>query len=305
MSWLSGFIRNQSQYLLNNQRHAILHAIVLALLPYTAWLSVAVAALVTLRKSWREGALLLAPAMTAYLVVALTSSSTPVAIVNTLLVFLPTYLAACTLRLTASWRAVAAVFFLQVIIVLFLLQLLMPEVIAAQFLFLQSTLREMKGDDALLALINNKTGLSQAVLASYFIGLQSVGVVLSASISLMLARSVQSKLFYPGEFRLEMLAFRADRAEFCILIGMFIAAYQHNILAMSLLPLLIFYFLLAGLSLSFNVLAKQRPVSSMVLLIASLLLLPFVMLPVYVIFGSIDSLFNLRLYLSSDAGKTI
>lgn len=285
----------------------MLHAMVLALLPYTAWLSVAIVALVTLRKSWREGALLLLPAMTAYFAFALTTTttSTPFAIVNSLLVFLPTFLAACTLRLTVSWRAVAGVFFLQVFLVLFVLRWLMPEFITAQFLFLQAALREMQGDDALLALINNKTGLSQAVLASFSIGLQAVGVVLSAVLSLILARQVQSKLFYPGEFRLEMLAFRADRAEFCILIGMFIAAYQQNILAMSLLPLLLFYFFLAGLSLSFNVLAKQRPMSSIILLIASLLLLPFVMLPVYVIFGSIDSLFNLRLYLCSDAGKTI
>ena len=118
-------------------------------------------------------------------------------------------------------------------------------------------------------------------------------------------RSLQSKLFYPGEFRREMLAFRGDKIGLLLLVCMFIAANQHNVIAISLLPILMFYFLLAGLSLSFNVLAKQRPLSLMILLIASLMVLPFIMLPVYVIFGSLDSLFNLRLYLPSDAGKTI
>ena len=305
MSWLSGFIRKQGQSLLENKRHAILHAMILALLPYTAWLSVAVVALVTLRKGWRDGALLLVLAMLAYLAVSLYSITSTMALLNVLLTFVPTYLAACALRLTTSWRAVAAVYFLQVTVIVLFLQWLMPEFIMAQFLFMQTALREIQGDSALLMLFNNKAGLNQMVIANYLLGLQAIAVVLSAALSLMLARSVQAQLFYPGEFRKEMLTFRGDKVALLLLVGAFIAANQHNTIAISLLPVLMFYFLLAGLSLSFNVLAKHRPVSSMVLLIASLLILPFIMLPVYVIFGSLDSLFNFRLYLPSDAGKTI
>ena len=121
----------------------------------------------------------------------------------------------------------------------------------------------------------------------------------------MLARSVQAQLFCPGGFKREMLTFRGDKIELLLLVILFIAANQQNVFAMSLLPILIFYFMLAGLSLSFNVLAKQRPLRLMVLSIASILLLPFVMLPVYVIFGALDALFNLRSYLLSNAGKTI
>ena len=65
---------------------------------------------------------------------------------------------------------------------------------------------------------------------------------------------------------------------------------------MSLLPLFLFYFLLAGLSLSFKILEKQKPMRATVLLLAALFLLPLVMLPVYVIFGLLDSVFNFRLY---------
>ena len=90
-----------------------------------------------------------------------------------------------------------------------------------------------------------------------------------------------------------------------LFVVLLVAAKQHSMVAMSLLPLLIFYFLLAGLSLSFNILAKQWPRYTGILLVSTLFLLPFVMLPVYVIFGSLDSVFNFRLYLPSDAGKTI
>lgn len=305
MMGLSGLIRKQGQFLLNNERYAMLHAAVLALLPYTAWLSVASVALITLRRGWRKGALLLIPAFGAYFALSYSSTTAVVALISALLVFMPAYLAACVLRLTISWRAVAGVFFLQVVVVVMLLQMYMPEFISAQYLYIQAALRELQSDSPLLMLINNKTGLNQAVLGSYLLGLQTIGIVFSACLSLMLARLVQSQLFCPDGFKREMLNFRGEKIDLLLLILLFIAANQQNVFAMSLLPIVLFYFMLTGLSLSFNVLSKQRPVRLMILSIASLLLLPFVMLPVYVIFGSLDSLFNLRLYLLSDAGKTI
>jgi len=305
MTLLSGLIRKQGQILLENERYAMLHAVILALLPYTAWLSVAVVALVTLRKGWTKGALVLIPALGAYFVLAYSSTALIIALLNASLVFMPAYLAAGVLRMSVNWRFVIGSFFVQALVVVVLLQLFMPNFIAAQLVYVQAALRELQGDSALMELINNKAGMNQMVLASYLLGLQIVGVVFSACLSLMLARSVQSQLFCPGGFRREMLTFRADKIEFVFLVILFIGAIQQNVIAMSLLPILIFYFMLAGFSLSFNVLAKQKPLSLMIVSIASLVLLPFVMLPVYVIFGSLDSLFNFRLYLLADAGNTI
>ena len=305
MTRLNGFIRNQGQFLLENKRHAMLYAVALALLPYTAWLSVAVVALVTLRRGWCDGGWLLILGITAYFASSLASTTASSAFVNALLTFMPCYLAACVLGFTASWRAVVGVFFLQVVVAVLLLQTFVPEFITAQYLYFQATLREIQSEGALLALINDKTSLNQIVLANYLLGVQAVAIVFSASVSLILARSGQSQLFYPGGFRREMLTFRGDRIGLLLLAIMFIAAHQQNVFAMCLLPILMFYFVLAGLSLSFNVLAKQRPLSALILLVSTLLLLPFIMLPVYIIFGSLDSIFNLRLYLPSDAGKTI
>lgn len=305
MTRVSGFIRKQGTLLLNNNRHAMLHVVLLALLPYTSWLSVSIVALVTLRKGWRHGGMLCLSAIIALFSASLIAGVAVIGLVNALLTFVPCYLAACALRMTVSWRAVAGVFFLQVIIVMLFLQIFMPEFIMAQFLYLQTALREMQSENAILALINEKSSLNQMILASYLLGLQAVGVVLSACISLMMARSVQSQLYYPGEFRREVMAFRGDKLGLFLLVTLFIAAHYQHVLAICLIPMLVFYFLLAGLSLSFNVLLKQRPLSSLILIVVTLFLLPFVMLPVYVIFGSLDSLFNLRLYLPSDAGKII
>ena len=102
-----------------------------------------------------------------------------------------------------------------------------------------------------------------------------------------------------------MLSFRGDKIGLLLLLVMLVAANQQALEAISILPMLLFYFLLAGFSLSFNVFAKHKPFRITMLLMATLFFLPFIMLPVYVIFGSLDSLFNFRLYLCRDAGKTI
>ena len=187
MTPLSGFIRNQGQLLLQNKKHAMLHAVILALLPYTAWLSVAVVALVTLRRGWCDGGWLLIIAITAFFASSLASTTANIAFVNSLLTFLPCYFAACVLGLTANWRAVAGVFFLQVIVAVLVIQIFLPEFITAQYLYLQAAFNEIQGEGALSALINDKTGLNQVTLASYLFGLQAVGIIFSACLSLVSA----------------------------------------------------------------------------------------------------------------------
>lgn len=304
MTRVNGFIQKQGQFILQNERYAILHAVILALLPYTTWPSVAVVALVTLRKGWTAGYKVVGAAMLAQFAVLLVSMSPTIALINAFLTFIPCFLAACALRRAASWRAVAGLFFLQALIAVLLLQTVMPDFIMQEYLFIQAALREIQSDNALLTLINEKTSLNPMIFASYLLGIQVVGVVFSACMSLIFARSIQSQLFYPGGFRQEMLAFRGDKIGLFLLVALFIAARQENLIAMSLLPLFMLYFLLAGFSLSYQVLSKKRPISSFIFLMVALVLMPFIMLPVYVIFGSLDSLFNLRLYLPPDAGKT-
>lgn len=290
-------MRNQAKFLLENPWYAILCAVVLALLPYTSWLSVALIALVTLRKGSREGGVLLAAVLLAHFAFSLTTLTAKLAIINTLLVFMPCYLAAILLRITASWRAVAGGFFLQVTIAMMLLQAMLPDFSMTQFLYFKTALRDLQYDNTLLEFVNGNHGIKDLTLANYLLGIQAAGIVLSAALSLMLARSLQSQLYYPGGFRKEMLDFRGEKLGLFLLVIMMIAASHDNVLAMTILPVLIVYFLLSGLSLGFNLFAKKRPLGSFLLLIAPLLLIPLVMLPVYVVVGSLDSLFNFRLYL--------
>lgn len=300
---VNGFISQQGKKLLENNRHAMLYAVLLAVIPYTTWLSLAVIALVTLRKGWREGAMLLMPVMTAFLACSLAAAPVKLAIINTLLAFLPCYLAACVLSMSASWRAVAGVFFLLLLISAMLFQVVMPEFITAQYQYLYAAMNELN-PDVLPKALANIHGSNQLVLANYLFGLQLASLVLTAALPLTLARSVQSQLYYPGGYLQEMHSLRGNRIGFLLLVVMFIAASQGKLIAMNMLPLLVMYFLSAGLSLSFYAFAGRKIRGASLILIAPLILVPFIMLPVYVILGSLDSLFNLRFYLPTVAGKT-
>ena len=304
MNWLSGFIAKQARFILDNNRYAMLLTSMLALLSYTSWLAIIIVGFVTLRKGWRFGVWLLVPAVIANAAPYLDSNAMiAIATINAALGFVPCFMAACVLRATESWRWVAVSLFLAVSLVIGMLQMWMPDFIMAQFLYLQTILRDAQVDSSLLSYMDDKTGLNKMTFASYLLGLQALGVVISAGLSLICARSLQSKLFNPGGFRKEILTFRGDKVDFILLMVLLLAVSQKSMLAVSLLPLLVFYFFLAGLSLSCHVFAKKKPILSLILCLTTLVLLPFVMVPVYVLFGSLDSLFNLRLYLPSDADK--
>jgi hypothetical protein len=305
MTRLSKLILKQGKLLLENKRYATFSAVLLAIGPHTAWLSLVVIALVTLRKGWRAGSFLLMPVLTVHLAISYASFTYSVndAIANSLLTFLPCYLAACTLRFTTSWRMVSGVFFLQALLIVLLLQIFMPEFIMAQYMYLQAMIRETQPNSVLLSFLSDTNPVMQATLANSLLGIQIVLVVLLAATSLMLARLLQSQLFYPGGFKQELIMFRGNRIGSLMLVCIFVAAMQHNVVAINILPLLMLYFVLAGLSLCVHALEKKKSWMIVLMLITPVVLVPFVFIPVYIILGSLDTLFNFRLYLPSKAGN--
>ena len=303
MIHVNGFIHTQARRILENHRHALVFAVLLAVMPYTTWMALSIIALVTLKKGWREGALLLMPVMTAYFARSLVSVPTMVASVNTLLTFLPCYFAAFVLGKTVSWRSVAAFFCVLIGSCVLLLQIFMPEMIAAQYQYVTSVIREVH-PEAFARFLNDTSGFNQQVLANYLFGLQLVGVVIAATLPLVLARSVQSQLYYPGGFTQEMHGFRGNMTGLLMALIVWIGVSQDKFTAINMAPLFVTYFLLTGMSLCVHALSMKKIRARPLILVIPMLLVPFVMIPVYVILGSLDSLFNLRLYLPASAGKT-
>jgi hypothetical protein len=299
-----GLLRKQGQLVLDKKLPALMHAVFLAVIPYTDWLSVAIIALITLRKGARQGIDILIPACLAYFAMMAFSLPVWVSLMNAGITFLPAFIGAIVLRATQSWSWVGVTYLLQAFIVAVLLHLFAPQFIFDQLHAMEQLLQQMQGDSFIMEMIKEK-GLNRVELANYIIGFQLVGVIISALFALMLARSIQAQLFNPGGFQQEMQSFRGEKIGIVALIGVIIFAKQGNVLAINVLPALQSYYLLAGLSLGSHLLLNKKPLISMIMLFVPIVVIPFIMLPAYVIFGSLDSIFNLRNYLAVQSGKQV
>jgi len=286
------FISRQSNVLLESRRRAIICAVILSILPFASWLSVALVCLVTLRKGAKSGFDVMLPALVVHTVPLMLLVPWVSALINTLITYIPCYLAAISLRKTGKWQVVFGVFLILVSLGCLLIQLLIPELIVYQFNQFKTVLMQYQ------QLVDKGTeGLSTLVLAQLIFGIQILSLIVSAIISLMFARSIQAKLFLPDGFRNELLEFRSGRLSFLVLIGISLASYYEVPWAINILPIILCYFLVSGFALAFYVFARKKKFQVfMVLLLLILLNPPFVLLG-YIVFGSLDSMFNFRVYL--------
>ncbi|WP_115091100.1 hypothetical protein [Legionella worsleiensis] len=289
------FITRQCKLVLESKQQAILFAVVLSVLPFVSWLSVALVALVTLRKGAKAGFEVMLPALVIHSVPLLMLVPVDSALINTLITYIPCFAAALALRQATSWQAAFGMFFIQAFIGFFCIQLMVPDFVIGQFEQFKNLLAQFQEYNQLVN--NSMDGMNAFVLAQLFFGLQILSVICSAVISLIFARSIQSKLFMPEGFHKEVLEFRSGRLAFLSLIAISVASYYEVACALNLLPLILGYFLLSGFSLAYFTFARKRQFRVVLLLALIILLKPAFVLFAYVVFGALDSLFNFRLYL--------
>jgi hypothetical protein len=300
---MGSFLHKQGHYLLQNEIYALFLTAALAAIPFVSWLSLAVIALVTLRKGGYDGFKVLVTGLTIAIIAGSRSAELPYTISSIVMTFSMGYIAALTLRHTASWKIVVAFVLTIALLGMLLVAWIVPDYIMEQYQVLLVMLRSIEQGESLMRLLNGQSGANQELLANYLLGVKAFSIVLSALSSLMLARYIQALLFNPGGFKAEILVFRASRIGVLLLIISGIGAYQSNPVAVSCLPILVVYLMAAGMSLLFNIISRKQNLVTIFLLFVPLVLAPYVMLPVYVFFGSLDSLFNFRLRLLSKAGE--
>lgn len=296
------FIIQRSQLMLESKKHAVFYAAILSVLPFASWLSVALMALVTLRKGGKAGFEVMLPAMIVHSVPLMTLLPLTSALVNTLVAYLPCYLAAICLRKTVSWQGVFGVFLVQALIGFLSIQVLAPDFVLGQFNQIKSMISQYQEYQSLIEA--GIGGISNFDLAQLFFGIQILSVIFSAMISLLFARSVQSTLFNPGAFKEEVLKFRGGKLSFLVLISVCIAAYYEIPIALNILPLVLCYLLISGFSLAYFIFSGKKQVRLFVLLFLLLLFKPFFVILACIVFGSLDSVFNFRLYLPKEVRKS-
>ena len=293
-------ITKQCTMLINSKKHAILYAIIFSILPFTSWLSVALFSFVTLRRGPRQGFDVMLPAFLAHTVPLMMLIPLSSTLINTLIAYLPCYFATLVLRRTEKWQMVFGVYLAQVFLGCLLIQLLTPEFIVEQFDQVKSLL--MHYQELVDAGIGSITSVD---LAQFFFGIQMLSAIISSIISLMFARSIQSKLFVPGGFQQELSTFRSGRLSLIILIGACLGTYYEMPLAINIIPIILAYFLVSGFALAYFILSRKRQFMVFVLLVLLIVLKPTFALFAYIVIGSLDSLFNLRSYLPERVRESI
>lgn len=294
---------NQSKKIMENKQHAIWCAAAFSLLPFASWLSVALVALLTLRKGGKLGFETLVPVLIIHSVPLLMLVSVESALVNTLIAYLPCYFAALILRKYANWQAVASTFFLCALIAFVFINYLIPDFAMIQFN--QFKLMLSHYDEYKQFIEGSIQGINSWNLAQLFFGIQILSVVISSLISLLFARFIQAKLFVPGGLNLELAEFRGSKLASLILIGIAISAYNQWAFAINLLPLVLAYFLFVGLNLSYFIIARRWHFKVITLLFLLIMLKPIFVVFTFIVLGVLDTLFNFRLYLPRKVRESI
>lgn len=300
---LAGMILKYSKMLLDNKQRAISVAVLLSVLPFAAWLSVALVALVTLRKGARQGFDLLIPAVIIHSVPLMMLLPVSSALVNAAMTYIPCYCMAFILRTTLSWQTVCSAFLILVSVISVLVHSVVPHFVIEQFAQFKKIIGTHEEYQQLFDA--SVAGINHWDLAQLFFGVQILSVAVSALISLVFARSIQAKLFMPGGLKTELVRFRAGRAALLILIVVAVGSYYEFAVALNVLPLILGYFLLSGFGLLYCVIACKWQKRAFVLLLLPVVMQPALALFAYVVLGSLDSLFNFRLYLPGRVRETI
>lgn len=303
MKRVGEFLINQASKVLENKQYAIMLAVLLSVLPFASWLSVSLVALITMRRGKLAGFEVLLPALVMHSVPLMLMLPVDSALINTCLTYLPCYFAALILRKTGNWQWVSGVFLVQALVGSLLIQAFAPEIIMDQFNQFKTLLSQYQEYQQLVA--NSNSGMSTFLMAQLFFSIQVLSIIVSACISLLFARSIQARLYVPGGFTRELLAFRSGKIALLPLLLVAVAAYYQNPVAINLLPLVLVYFLLSGFNLVYFLLARKRQIRVATLLVLLVLIKPSFVLSAYIVLGSLDSVFNFRVFLPQKLKESI
>lgn len=203
-----------ARYIMRGRMQAILVAAVAALLslllPPLNYISSAVIGLVTLRRGWREGLIIIAGAAAA---MALFAGVTPVDPVRAVLlaaaIWVPAWLLALVLRRTVSLSLTVSVAALAGSLIVVAVYLGMDNPALAWRDMLEHLVEQAQEQNELVAA--DALGKMLLDAAPHMTGMMVAALILGLLLSLFLARWWQALLYNPGGFRREVHALRLGR----------------------------------------------------------------------------------------------
>jgi hypothetical protein len=275
-------LRGIAEFAMSGRRQAVTVAVLFALVPMLNLLSGAVVALVTLRKGWQEGFLVMLWALLPALLQWYVGDASPV------FMLVAALLSAHVLRSSQSWQAV--------LVLLLLLGLgtqlslpLQPRYVAQVTQVIERMLNEGQSLQLADAEALQTAGVDEVVaLLLHFYGAYHMTLFVAC---LALGRYWQASLYNPGGFRQEFHSLRLDPRLGGLLLAL-VAAGEAGMQPLSaVMPLLCVAPMVNGLALCHHVVAQRKMGTSWLGLAYLLVLL---VVPAIVALGFVDSFANLR-----------
>lgn len=283
---------------LNQEKYAWFATIPLACFDLTAWLSLTLLMLMILRKGIKPVWNLMCANFMVHGLSLYWFNPSIGSWVNAFLDFWPGYLAAATLLYTRSWSSVAWSMVIMSLICPIGINFQFPDYAISELnhmLISAKSLNLPLPIHVLAKMIKKHQELSLHLM----LGLQMMSTVLNVIISLTMARSIQSQLFNPMGFLHEMMSLRGNRGLLLSLLGAILTILVFKgFLALYMIPTLLLYFFLVGMSIGVSVLAKNRIQMVLIVLSIAAMVLPYVFIPALVMIGALDSFVNFRALLA-------
>lgn len=286
---MSSFLKNQARQILNSQSYACFLTALFVQLPYATWISLTTVALVTLRKG-HSGLMVVLFGMLACVIQNYFGFGYSIACKWTILALLMSFFSAYLLKKAENWCVVLPGILLTTLIGLIFYQYWMPESIAENFQVFISLFKDLK--PGMVDMLDNEA--VRAFMPSYLLGVEGLALVTTALLPVLIARYIQSMLFYPEGFRQEIFAFRAHRMTLLLLVCCLMFIRYGNVEAACCLPLLALYLVVSGFSLAYSFLRKKEDRVVLVLLLVPAILMPYIAFPIYLLLGCFDSLVRIR-----------
>ena len=286
---MMGILHRFASYVMRGRRQAVMLGLLFTIVPLLGWVSNAIISLVTLRKGAKEGAVVLLwvilPA-----VVASSLGNRWIILYGIIGGSLFSYALALVLRQTQSWKKVLTAVLLIGLFAVLLVHLFIPNIStvwSSQFAHYALLVKKQ------FNVVVNTTQLQS--FAKFATGFQAAFIALSVLINLVLARGLQSMLYNPGQLRPELEGIRLSLWQLLILLAILILSFLHIGLAQDALPVAVFVFVLAGLSV-FHALVHLKNLAKKWILLVYVLLVVFFpyMAAAFMLLAVVDSLVNLR-----------
>jgi len=273
----------------------IVSTLISLLLPPLIVFSNAAIALITLRKGWQQGIVftLLATA-TLVFISMIVKQNAGSGVIAGLVNWFPMVLLASTLAMTQSWNKTLLLILALSAVGILLFHLVNPDAQA----FWKPMLEQMKPMLQNMQTSQNVGKLDETInnAASWMTGTFAAALAIINIISLIIARSWQSRLYNPGGFGEEFRQIRIGKqASIALIVAIVVALLSANQVIVELIMAGLAVFMFQGLSLA-HAMVKQRGMNGrwLIGLYILMFLLPVQMIVLLATFGIIDNFADFR-----------